>query len=473
MSARAKAGAKGSARGAAQAAPAVDPKEEKLKQEFEFGSDDVKMMRAEIRSMRADIENETRLLNDFQQQKAKLEEFHDLSKAKRDELKMTLRNALRQKQDLEEKQSYELKIYKQKVKNLLAEHQAGLTDVRFLGEKELANDQTQHRGQQHEIQVETRDIKRTIKEKELNHLELIKNLKVEQEKNIMALRMEYERKCEELKAHYEKKMKVVREEYDEKRKEEVARIELKKNTHIADLMAKHKKKFDKIKKYYSDITHANLELIKNLKEEVGDMKKKEAAVQKEVLDIRRINKKLSRPLQKNKKLIEELKVDLLQYRADLFELKSVNEQLSLLTHQLKNVEWEAEVLEQKSSHLKEERDLMKDKLEKTIFQVQQKSGFKNLLLEKKITSLAQDLEKTSAALSEVLASTNLHPDVIGDIQNNLEDVLMMKNKIIQQQEDTLEEIKRRYARTVQMYEAKLAEYQIPVEELGFTATRKL
>ena len=57
----------------------------------------------------------------------------------------------------------------------------------------------------------------------------------------MALRLEYERKCEELKAHYEKKMKVVREEYDEKRKEEVARIELKKNTHIADLMAKHKK----------------------------------------------------------------------------------------------------------------------------------------------------------------------------------------------------------------------------------------
>jgi hypothetical protein len=67
-------------------------------------------MRAEIRSMRSDIENETRLLNDFQQQKAKLDEFHQLSKAKRDELKMTLRNALRQKQDLEEKQSYELKV---------------------------------------------------------------------------------------------------------------------------------------------------------------------------------------------------------------------------------------------------------------------------------------------------------------------------------------------------------------------------
>lgn len=78
-----------------------------------------------------------------------------------------------------------------------------------------------------------------------------------------------------------------------------------------------------------------------------------------------------------------------------------------------------------------------------------------------------------SALAEVLASTNLHPEVIGDIQHNLEDVLMAKNKQTQKLEDSIEHIKRKYARTIQLYEAKLAEYQIPVEELGFTATRRL
>ena len=78
-----------------------------------------------------------------------------------------------------------------------------------------------------------------------------------------------------------------------------------------------------------------------------------------------------------------------------------------------------------------------------------------------------------SALAEVLASTNLHPEIIGDIQHNLEDVLMAKNKATQRLEDSLDELKRKYARTIQLYEAKLAEFQIPVEELGFTATRRL
>lgn len=50
---------------------------------------------------------------------------------------------------------------------------------------------------------------------------------------------------------------------------------------------------------------------------------------------------------------------------------------------------------------------------------------------------------------------------------------MSKNKATQKLEDQLEELKRKYARAIQLYEAKLAEYQIPVEELGFTATRRL
>ena len=55
-------------------------------------------------------------------------------------------------------------------------------------------------------------------------------------------------------------------------------------------------------------------------------------------------------------------------------------------------------------------------------------GFKNLILEKKLEAMAQDLEKTESALAEILASTNLQPDIIGDIKHNLEDVLMSKNK---------------------------------------------
>lgn len=43
-------------------------KKEKLQHEFQYATDDAKNMRMEIRQTRMDIDNETRLLNDFQQQ---------------------------------------------------------------------------------------------------------------------------------------------------------------------------------------------------------------------------------------------------------------------------------------------------------------------------------------------------------------------------------------------------------------------
>ncbi len=53
-----------------------------------------------------------------------------------------------------------------------------------------------------------------------------------------------------------------------------------KNTHINELMKKHERAFAEIKNYYNDITHNNLDLIKTLKEDVAEMKKREAQNEK-------------------------------------------------------------------------------------------------------------------------------------------------------------------------------------------------
>jgi len=287
-----------------------------------------------------------------------------------------------------------VQIYKQKVKHLLHEQQSGMTDVRISHEESLALAEDSSRATEHAHSVENRLVKVALKGSETSHIDFLKSLKIEQEKSIMALRGEYERRHQELKEHYEKKQKSVRLSHEESRRDAVARLELQKNTHIVDLMAKHKRKFGKIKKYYSDITHANLELIKNLKEEVGDMKKKEAAVQKEVADIRRINKRLSRPLAANRALVQALQLDLAQYKKDKLLLGAIQSELYALEDRQKNLEWEHEVRQQKLFNLREERDELAKRQAETIYNVQQKSGFKNLLLEKKLTAMSQDLEKT-------------------------------------------------------------------------------
>lgn len=67
-----------------------------------------------------------------------------------------------------------------------------------------------------------------------------------------------------------------------------------------------------------------------------------------------------------------------------------------------------------------ERDELYQKFVKAIHEVQQKSNFKNLLLEKKLGALADTLEKKEAQLNEVLSASNLDPTALTVVTRKLE-----------------------------------------------------
>merc|ERR1712054_588319 len=81
-----------------------------------------------------------------------------------------------------------------------------------------------------------------------------------------------------------------------RRKVHIHEIEERKNLHINDLMRNHEKAFGQMKSYYNDITNDNLKLIKSLKDEVAEMKKKAVANQKLMHDISQENMRLKEPL---------------------------------------------------------------------------------------------------------------------------------------------------------------------------------
>ena len=68
----------------------------------------------------------------------------------------------------------------------------------------------------------------------------------------------------------------------------------------------------------------------------------------------------------------------------------------------------------------DERDDLYRKFVKAIHEVQQKSNFKNLLLEKKLGALADTLEKKEAQLNEVLSASNLDPTALTVVTRKLE-----------------------------------------------------
>eukprot|EP00002_Diphylleia_rotans_P039852 TRINITY_DN934_c0_g1_i2.p1 TRINITY_DN934_c0_g1~~TRINITY_DN934_c0_g1_i2.p1 ORF type:complete len:472 (+),score=136.82 TRINITY_DN934_c0_g1_i2:54-1469(+) len=390
----------------------------------------VEELQASLNALKAELDQERQDRNYFQLERDKVTSFWEISKQELENTRAELRNKDREMEELEEKHQVEIKVYKQKVKHLLFEHQTSIAQLKAEHDNALKLLQEEYRNREAELKKDKRALKLELKELELAHEDVIKNLKQEHDKKVSKLRAEHERMAKELLLKYEKKMKTLRDELELRRKIEIHEIEERKNTHINELMKKHEKAFGEIKNYYNDITHNNLDLIKSLKEEVANAKKKEATNEKLMFEIAQENKRLSEPLQRALKDNDSLKTQLANYEKDKLSLANSKARLKVLEEQLKNVTWEHEVLLQRFEQVQKERDELYDRFVSTIYDVQQKSGFRNLILEKKLETVQESLEKKEAQLSEVLAASNLDPQSLGAVTKKLDDVLEAKNNSI-------------------------------------------
>lgn len=420
-----------------------------------------------IGRLREELEREREERNYFQLERDKVNTFWEITKRQFDEKKAELRNKDREMEDAEERHQIEIKVYKQKVKHLLYEHQNNISELKTESSIALKRAQEEHRGQESDLRKDKRSLKVINKEQELAHEDAHKDLRMKQDQYITELREQFEREAREIEAKYEKKLRVLRDELELKRKSEIHEIEERKNGQINALMKNHEKAFSDIKNYYNDITLNNLALINSLKEQIEEMKKKDERMEKEMAEIQLQNKRLIEPLQKAREEVDELRKQLANYQKDKASLSSAKARLRVMDKDMKSLQWEHEVLEQRFGKTQAERDELYKKFVKAIHEVQQKSNFKNLLLEKKLSALADSLEKKEAQLNEVLSASNLDPTALTVVTRKLEDVLDSKNSAIKDLQYELARVCKAHNDLLRTYESKLHAFGVPVEELGF------
>lgn len=424
-------------------------------------------LEAYIERLRTELDREREERNYFQLERDKVNTFWEITKRQLEEKKAELRNKDREMEDAEERHQIEIKVYKQKVKHLLYEHQNNIAELKAESTVALKLSQDNNRGNELDLRKDKRSLKVELKEQELAHEDVIKNLKMSHDQQITQLRSDFERQAKEIEQKYEKKMRALRDELDLRRKTEIHEIEERKNSQINTLMKNHEKAFSDIKNYYNDITLNNLALINSLKEQVEDMKKKEEWMEKQMNEVMAENKRLVEPLQKAKAEVEELNRQLANYEKDKQSLASAKARLKVSEQEYKALGWEHEVLEQRFEKIQAERDELYQRFVKAIHEVQQKSNFKNLLLEKKLGALADTLEKKEAQLNEVLSASNLDPTALTVVTRKLEDVLDSKNSAIKDLQYELARVCKAHNDLLRTYESKLRQFGVPTEELGF------
>merc|ERR1711871_1485533 len=312
---------------------------------------------------------EEKKFDTYRQEREQLNYFWIVEKKRLEDKKAELRNKERELQDLEEKHAVEVKVYKQRVKHLLYEHQDEVTQEKTRGEEALSQTQTAHRLDEAELKADRR-----------------------------ALRVQKQ---------YEAKTKAVREALEEERKKDCGAIERQKNVHIEQLMASHEKAFAEIKNYYNDITHNNLDLIKSLKEEVADVRRREIQDEKAMETVARENRRMAEPFKKAKEDVAVLTKELEAYDGEKALLRQAKARLLVAENRLNSLKWEDEVLRQKHLEVVQQRDELKEKHRELIAEVKQKASFKHLLLEKKLDAVAEQLEARDAQLDDALSRANV------------------------------------------------------------------
>lgn len=93
---------------------------------------------------------------------------------------------------------------------------------------------------------------------------------------------------------------------EKKRKAEIAKIEAKKNQAIKDLTGKHANKYTAIKEYYQEIINTNLDIIKQLKDDLAEAKKEDQTAQKDKMQQQEKNAQVVTPLQEANAQVKEL-----------------------------------------------------------------------------------------------------------------------------------------------------------------------
>lgn len=423
-----------------------------------------------MQRMADDMKMEKQDRNFFQMERDKIATFWEITKKQLQHVNYELRNKDREIEEAEERHQVEIKVYKQKVKHLLYEHQNNINKLKTDGIKTLKLEQQGHIEDEGKLRMQKRELAVTLKESELSHDDIIRNLKISHDQEISQLRQEFEREVKEIQQKYERKTRVFNEELELRRKNEVHETEERKNCQINTLMKNHEKAFDDIKNYYNDITLNNLALINSLKEQVEEMKKKEDRNEKQMTDIMAENKRLTEPLNKALAEVEECRRHLSNYEKDKVSLSNCKSRLKVQGEQLNALTWEHEVVQQRFAQVEKERDDLYDKFVKTIYDVQQKSGFQHLLLQKKVGALQDKMEKKDVRLNElteVLSQSRMDPYALASTTRKLDEVLTGKNSAIKDLQYELARVCKAHNDVIKVYESKLNDHGIPAVDLGF------
>ena len=407
------------------------------------------------------------LRNKNQNEKDLIKQFYDVTKNNVEQTKALIRIKDTEMEKLEDDHRVEVKVYMQKIKHLEYDHQTSLKKLEIDSKETVKEEYNHHITTENKAKIQKKDLKKQINEMELSNVVRVNKEIETYESGLNLLKQSYDKQINSIESNYKQKLQTLKENLELRLKVEIHEVEERKNKHRNELMVKHEKAFRNIKDYYNEITASNLDKIRDLKEEKKKLEQNQTDHKVAIEDLKKENETLKNPLEDAKAELNKLEDKLTNYGLDKVSLFNAKKHLRTLLHQFEKCKYDKTDLSVKYEQAVIEKNELFKKYESTVDRVKQKADYKNVYLEQKLKGLEDNLQRKETQLQEVLSKVNLEPGFVVEINKRIEESLEAKNVILKNLKYSLSHAIKAYNDAIRVYEAKLVEFGIPPEELGF------
>jgi len=287
------------------------------------------------------------------------------------------------------------------------------------------------------------------------------------EKTLQVIKDANGRKLEESKEKYEDQLKNLRKDLELKQKVEIHEIEERKNQHINDLMRNHDEAFSGLKNFYNDITSENLNLIRAQKAEITKIEELRAANIKKIAKLRQENADLQKPLDDATAERDELKDVLKQFEKDRMSLSNLRIKLVALREKYNSLIKDKRGLDAGYESTLAQKTDLENRFDMIADEMKRNTEIQNIILIQKLEQQEIELDAKEAQLQEIIISSNLDAHYVNEITSKMRESLEEKNNEIKNLKYLIHHATKAYNDAIRVYEAKLVEFGIPPEELGF------
>nr|XP_019530448.2 dynein regulatory complex subunit 4 [Aedes albopictus] len=418
--------------------------------------------------LRNEMEREREERNFFQLERDKLRTFWEITRKQLEEAKAVIRNKERDVEVAQELADQDTKNVMQEMKHLQYEHQSHIGELKAEMMTQLKMAQEDHSLQERELLNDKRDLRRLLREKEENSELEVQQLKLKHSELLSQERAKFKEEIDAMTKLFDQRLQSYKEEAEVRHEMELSEVEERKNGQISELIQTNENAYKEMKGYYNDITLNNLALINSMKEQMEELRIQSDKDLKNNSEVMAENRRLVEPLKQSQSELVELRKKLQYYDRDKATLNRVKTRLGATQKQLSSLKLESDVLQMRCEKLVEERDQLKNMFEKSILELQQKSGLKNSLLERKLEYIEKQTEQREAILGEVLSLAGIEPQ---SLSIRIEKLLVQKNDKIQDLRYELARVSKMYDDLLSMMEAKLAKYGITLKDLELSSMR--